>query len=248
MKNFKKLCIVLVLTISFMSFNNFSYAVEDEKNVGEDISNLEIRENTNESIEFSYQKIENGKKIKYEEVLTDNHIQTKKYEGDTLIDKFESFIDVNNGEVSVRIEKDNSSQVITVGEIIQNDMDQTFSPFAVVPGNKTRHPLNNEYYRVIKTGGHLGFQRLTEAAIVGSLGAIVSGGSLAIGSLASMAKLLISGGYRNVYYTEELYYPYGNDMKGEPLSKTVIKIYSGNDKTNQIGKTLYYDSDLVVEV
>lgn len=242
MKKSKIFSFVLTLVILFSSFNSFTYAENIDK-----IIDLEVRESAN-LIEFKYKQLENGEMYFYEEILTNNHIHTKKYKNDTLVDEFDSFINVDKlGRMSVKIinAKSGSTQIIEVTQDVDVASD-LINPKAVVPPNRTSHPRDNEYYLSHSHNGHMGIDTLTYAAVYAALGRLFTGGHPGGGAIAAATKIIIDGGFRNVWYTTETYHPYGMDMKGRPLWKKIKKLYSGNDRTNLI-ETMYYDSDLVVE-
>lgn len=243
MNKFKIFCVILALITLVPNLNSFSYAENNDR-----VIDLEIKE-FNNTVEFNYKKIEDGKTVLYEETLSNNNINTKKFINNILIDEFDSIIITDDiGEISVEINnvRNNSTEVIKINQDYEEVMYGSIGTYAIVPSNRTRHPTDNEYYLSHGSTGHLGVEKLTVAAIVGVITTIGSGGSLVVGAVSAMAVLIVDGGFKNVYYEENTYYPYGTDMIGRPLWKRVQKVYSGNDKSRQIGSTLYYDSDLTV--
>lgn len=234
--------IVLFFVIFAMSFTQIIYAnsIEDVN-----ISNVDIKE-TNNSIFFKYKEIENGKIYVYEETLTGTHVHTKKYDKDILIDEFDSYINKDrDGNINVEVVKD--GKIIDFVEVTKNvrNRGHNISTRAIVPSDRKHHPDDREYVFMGSSSGHLGFRNLTRAAIMGALSTLFTGGNIVGGSLAGITTLVFSGGYRNVYYTEESYHPYGTDMKGRPIWKKIIKLYSGNDRSHLID-VIKVDADLVV--
>lgn len=209
-------------------------------------SELGIKE-YNDLIVFNYEQEENGKIYRYEEILSGNHVHTKKYEKDKLINEFDSYIKVDQSKnISVKVvnEKMGTTEIIEVTKDMRSE-NEDIGVRAVVPNGRKHHPYDNEYYFNGSSSGHLGFRNLTRAVIVGALSSLVSKGNIIIGSIGAAATLIAEKGFRNVYYTEESYYPYGMDMKGRPIWKKITYLYAGNDRSHLI-ETIYTDADLVV--
>lgn len=88
MNNKKIVSVLLVFMICMMPFNQiiYAYSVRDA-----DISNVDIKE-TDTTTFLKYKEIENGKIYTYDETIIGNHIHTKKYNKDILIDEFDSYV------------------------------------------------------------------------------------------------------------------------------------------------------------
>lgn len=111
--------------------------------------------------------------------------------------------------------------------------------------DRKHNPDDGEYVFMGSSSGHVGFKNLKRAAIMGALSPIFTVGNNTGSSIAGITTLVFSGGYRNVYYTEESYHPYGTDIKGRPIWKNIIKLYSGNDRSHLID-VIKVDADLIV--
>lgn len=242
MNNKKIVSVILVFMMCMLPFNQVIYAhsVSDI-----DTSNVDIKE-TDTTTFLKYKEIENGKMYTYDETIIGTHVHTKKYNQDILIDEFDSYINKDsNGNIHVQVIKDGKLiNSVEVTKTIRNE-DHNINTLAIVPSNRKHHPDDKEYVFTGSSSGHLGFKNLTRAVIIGALTTLLTGGNVKGGSVAGAATLIANGGYRNVYYTEETYYPYGTDMKGRPLWKKIFKLYSGNDK-NHLIEIIKTDSDLVV--
>lgn len=257
MKKIKIYCMILALIVIVPNLTGFSYAKNNVKVMDLEINelrknvrviDLEIDELDNIT-EFNYTKIENGEILFYEETLSNNNIYTKIFKNNILIDEFNTTIIVSNsGKISAEIMNVKSflTEVISIGQLNGDSLPESMGTYAIVPPNRTRHPLDMEYYLAYGTGGHLGVRNLTLAAIVGVIAAVGTGGNIIAGSATAVGILILEGGYRDVWYDMDSFHPYGTDMIGRPIWKKVQKLYSGNDRRRQIGATLYYDSDLTV--
>ena len=242
MNNKKIVSLLLVFMICMMPFNQVIYAHSLKDT---DISNVDIIE-TDTTTFLKYKEFENGKIYTYDETIIGNHVHTKKYNKDILIDEFDSYINKDsNGNVHVQVVKDGKLiDSVEVTKTIRNK-DYNINTLAIVPSNRKHHPNDKEYVFTGSSSGHLVFKNLTKAVIMGVLSNLLTGGSRVGGSIAGAASLIADGGFRNVYYTEETYHPYGSDMKGKPLWKKITKLYSGNDK-NHLIEVFNTNSDLVV--
>ena len=242
MNNKKIVSLLLVFMICMMPFNQVIYAHSLKDT---DISNVDIKE-TDTTTFLKYKEFENGRIYTYDETIIGNHVHTKKYNKDILIDEFDSYINKDsNGNVHVQVVKDGKLiNSVDVTKTIRNK-DYNINTLAIVPSNRKHHPNDKEYVFTGSSSGHLGFKNLTKAAIMGALTALITGSYVAGGSVAGVATLIADEEIRNVYYTEETYHPYGTDMKGKPLWKKIIKLYSGNDK-NHLIDVIMTNSDLVV--
>lgn len=240
------MAIILIFTsVSSTVFadNINSLAVED---MYED-ENIQIIEYKDGSSSFKYTQEENGKEYLYKEILRDNSVFTQKYYEGDLVEEFTTELDIGvSNEITAEIIRDENSEVIEVSKA--EETQTQIRPYAVVPSNRTRHPRDREYYLSTRTNGNVRFNKLTQAAIAAALKITLGEGITGTAILAGIIGKIVSGDMRNIDYVRASYHPYGNDMKGRPLFKRVIKYYSPNYPSRQVGDPVYVDSDLTVVV
>lgn len=239
----KFLSMFLAVLMILVSFSSAIYAADSSTYTFNE--KTPFLETENGAI-LNYKEIENNKTVFYVEKLEDNFVNTKKYHKNKngnlkLVEEINSTINFKN-DGSISVKEENLTKGTVEVKIVKKASDNSLSSLKSTRG-KTWHPLHDDYYRVTRRTGHLGFDTLTKAVILGVIGGLISGGRVVKGTLATVTVAILDGKIRNCYFEEETYYPYGSGHKGDPLWRKIIKYYRNSNLTNKIGNTIYVDSD-----
>lgn len=114
-------------------------------------------------------------------------------------------------------------------------------------GSNVVHPHDRTYRLKHSSTGHLGMQRLTKAAIAGVIGSVLTGGNIVRGSISAIATFVYNGGYSNLYYRQETYYPTYNTGKGKPTWRKMTRYFYDKNRTKQCGDTIYTQSTILLK-
>lgn len=242
---------LLVVFLLLTNLNSIAYAIEDKDYVFD--KGISVVEKENGCI-LSYKETENSESVFYVEKIEGNFVNTKKFHDKNgnldLVEEINSII-YKDGETVILKETNVTKGTVErkiLGKEINEYHDDSKTERVAVPAGKKRHPLNKNYYFAYSISGHLGFRNLTHGVILATLTTALTGGNIVGGSLSGIATVIANGGYRNIYYKNEIYYPYGTGHKGKPIWKKVTRYYRNSNLTRQIGNTIYTDSDLVSKI
>lgn len=215
-----------------------------------DVDNYKLVETSNGFI-LEYNQIENNETVYYHEKVENNEVYTKKYikenEDFKLVEELNTTIKVeenNDGSEVIKAEINNITNDNVTNEVImEKESNQNPGMDRVKRAvNIRRHPLDSNYVFSTGISSHLGFARLTKAAAMGAIGALIGNSKMVSGAAASIVSMLFQGGYSNLYYSKDSYYPI--KKKGNPTVKYVTKFYLDKGHKKQCGKTVYSDSGI----
>lgn len=244
--NIKKIGILfLAITLFTIGCNFIVFA-----DVINDIEREALFLETKDGFIMQYVVEENSDTFYYDEKYDDGLITTLKYmktsRGYEFVEEIQTVISQNfNGEWIATI-NNLTNKTILIETVSEGKNRHFIEQNYIAPSayNYIWHPLHSDYYRVTAVSGHLGVKNLTQAAIVALISTAISGGSLKLGTIAGIATGVLSGGWSNLFYTEEHYYPYGPSI-GKPIWKRIYKYYYDVNRSNQCGDTLYTDADIL---
>lgn len=249
MKNKKIISILLVATITGTTLlsvqENKVFATENQL-----VENLNFNE-TITGFTMEYDLIEDGSKIHYIEESINGIITTKKY-----INENENLKLIEELNTKLNTETDEYGNIIKLTAEIYNITQKTVNYETIIDiTNKNNiqprairvHPHNKTYRFAHGSTGHVGFNRLTHAAITGAITTVVTGGTGGAGAIAGIATLVMNGGYSNLYYKQETYYATAATGKNKPTWKRITKFYYDRNRTKQCGNTVYRDSTILTK-
>lgn len=247
MKNKKIISILLIATITgtilFSLQENKVFATENQ---------LVKNPNFNETITgftMEYDLIEDGNKIHYIEESINGIITTKKY-----INENENLKLIEELNTKLNTETDEYGNIIRLTAEIHNITQKTINYETIIditnenniqPRSIRVHPHDKTYRFIHGSTGHVGFNKLTQAAVVGAITTVITGGTGGAGAIAGIATLVMNGGYSNLYYKQETYYATASTPKGKPTWKKITKFYYDKNRTKQCGNTVYTDSTIL---
>lgn len=215
-----------------------------------DVDNYKLVETSNGFI-LEYNQLENNETVYYHEKLENNEVYTKKYikenEDFKLVEELNTTIKVeenNDGSEVIKAEINNITNNNVTNEVVMESESNQSQEIGRVKraANIRRHPLDSNYVFFTGISSHLGFARLTKAAAMGVIAAAVGNGKLAASVITTVITTALQGGYSNLYYRKDSYYPI--KKKGNPTVKYVTKFYLDKGHKKQCGKTVYTDSGI----
>lgn len=254
----KKEIAILLSTVLFATSVNLTSVLalgnDGSNNTVINVSDSKLIE-TEKGFKLSYEQIEDGRCVYYDEELVDNIVYTKKYEKnnngdltligeltttivveekDTKVSGYVTINDITNGNVTTEIFEDN----------IENSVQPKLEPGT--SGSKT-HPTDKTYTFNHASTGHKGIDNMTKAAVAGVVATIITGGRIVAGAAASVATAFISGGWSNLYYYKATYYPNPRlgKTKGKPIWKSVTNFYANSKRTQRVGPVCYTEATVL---
>lgn len=247
MKKEKILSVLLITTTlgtSLISIPTQNVLAKEKNDIATEIDNGFLME---------YTSVENGTNIYYKERFENGVTYTKKYiseDGELklieeLITKFNPQFDNMGNIIKLTAEIHNISNNTVINETVfeTNNQESVLRSRRAAP--KRVYPLDRTYIFNHSSTGHLGFSRLTKAAVAGAITTVITGGTLLAGSIAGIATLIVDGGYSNLYYEQQTFYPTKASGRGKPIWKEMTRYYYDVNRKNQCGDTIYTSSTIL---